>query len=106
MSSIEENQNALELLKQALMFYANSDNYKQTQPVSNNYELFSMIEMDNGSQARFALEQLEKIQTITQNAEEEFVKEVTSAIEDGVETDNVLNLIEQYKEKLENDSNV
>ena len=106
MNSIEENQNALELLKQALMFYANSDNYKQTQPVSNNYELFSMIEMDNGSQARFALEQLEKIQTITQNAEEEFVKEITSAIEDGIETDNVLNLIEQYKEKLENDSNV
>ena len=103
MNSIEENQNALELLKQALMFYANTDNYKQTQSV--HYELFSMIEMDNGSQARFALEQLEKIQKLNEGAEEEFVKNITNAIESGDSIENMTKLINDFKKMSEGGDN-
>ena len=103
MSNEGENQNALELLKQALMFYANSDNYKQTQSV--HYELFSMIDVDNGSQARFALEQLEKIKKLNEGAEEEFVKNITNAIESGDSIENMTKLINDFKKMSEGGDN-
>ena len=102
MSNTEENQNALELLKQALKFYADSNNYKQTQSVANNYELFSMIEMDGGSQARFALEQLEKIRKINESAEEEFVKNLSGAIEANEPMENLEKIINDFKNLTEN----
>ena len=102
MSNEGENQNALELLKQALMFYANSDNYKQTQSV--HYELFSMIDVDNGSQARFALEQLEKIKKLNEGAEEEFVKNITTAVENNESFESLTNIINQYKKEIENEN--
>ena len=62
MSNIEQLQNSIELLKRALTFYAEKDNYivKHNQ----NNTLFSYIEMDNGVQARFALEKLEQIENL------------------------------------------
>jgi hypothetical protein len=53
MNSIEEYQNLVGLLQEALKFYANKENYKASRPV--NGEIYSSIEMDEGSQARFAL---------------------------------------------------
>lgn len=46
--------NMIELLKQALIFYANTNNYSVNRKISD--EIFSAIQMDCGTQARFALE--------------------------------------------------
>ena len=83
MKNLEDYKNQIELLKQALLFYANPDNYNQNQPI--NEELTSLIELDEGSQARFALEQLKKVEKMNQKMEEDYKRvmdETISAIED------------------------
>lgn len=52
--------NKITFLKQALQFYANEKNYIQN--VAAGYELCSRTELDNGAQARFALEQIEELE--------------------------------------------
>ncbi len=105
MNSIEEYRNAIEMLKQALSFYANPDNYRQTQPVANNYELFSMIEMDKGAQANFALNKLRDLENLSKNMEDEFVKNLTGAIENNEETHKLLQMIEDFKKISEIEDN-
>lgn len=61
-NDIEECLNQIELLKQALLFYANVDNYVEKHDVEKN--MFSYIQMDSGTQARFVLKQLENIKNI------------------------------------------
>ena len=63
MNTIEELQNLIELLKQALNFYANGENYKGNKSASNCCSGISVsrVEMDEGSQARFALKQAEDL---------------------------------------------
>ena len=92
MSNIEQLQNSIELLKRALTFYAEKDNYiaKHNQ----NNTLFSYIEMDNGVQARFALEKLEQIENLYKEAEEEYTTEVGDK--------DVLKAIEDFKKQADN----
>jgi len=92
MSNIEQLQNSIELLKRALTFYAEKDNYivKHNQ----NNTLFSYIEMDNGVQARFALEKLEQIENLYKEAEENFTTELTDK--------DVLDAIEDFKKSANN----
>jgi DNA-directed RNA polymerase subunit L len=104
MNSIEEYKNVVELLKQALKFYAETGNYDAKHPV--NSVLFSQIEMDNGAQARFALDKLEELEKLSQNLEDEFVKNVTKAIDSNEPIDNVLKMIEDFKNLTSEDSNV
>jgi len=104
MNSIEEYKNVIELLKQALKFYAETGNYDAKHPI--NAVLFSQIEMDNGAQARFALDKLEELEKLSQNLEDEFVKNVTNAIENNESTDNVLRMIEDFKNLTGENSNV
>ena len=63
--TIEELLNKISLLRKALEFYANEKNYEVSTPM--NRELVSKVEMDNGHQARFALEQTETIEEFNQN---------------------------------------
>ena len=92
MNNIEQLQNSIELLKRALTFYAEKDNYiaKHNQ----NNTLFSYIEMDNGVQARFALEKLEQIENLYKEAEEEYTTEVGDK--------DVLKAIEDFKKQADN----
>lgn len=79
MNNIEEYQNAIELLKQALNFYADKRNYEINIPQNN--ALFSLIEMDSGSQARFALEQAVKIQNVNQKMLDDYDKVISETID-------------------------
>jgi len=96
--------NTIELLKLALNFYADKRNYEINRPL--NDKLFSLIEMDCGVQARFALDKLEELENLSQNLEDEFVRNVTKAIENNEPTDNVLKMIEDFKNLTSEDSNV
>jgi len=58
--TITELLNKIEFLKKALEFYANKKNYVENIPIATS--IASQIELDEGEQARFALEQIEDIQ--------------------------------------------
>lgn len=73
--SIEELLNVIELYKQALKFYAEENNYSE--PVMVVYEgvgneWSTKIKVDAGHQARFALEQGEKIDIFNKKMIEEY----------------------------------
>ena len=97
MSSIEDNQNIVELFKQALKFYGEKSNYDAKHPINN--VLFSQIEMDCGAQARFALEKAEELENLSKTMEDEFVKSVTSAIEKGNDADKIMGIMEEIIKK-------
>lgn len=63
--TVEELLNKIIFLRKALEFYANEKNYDENKTV--NTELVSMIEIDKGSQARFALEQTKLIENYNQS---------------------------------------
>ena len=75
MNNIEEYQNLFELLKQALLFYANENNYYDVE-----HEL-SLIKKDNGSQAKFALKKIQEIFEINQKLHNDYNKIITETIE-------------------------
>lgn len=59
MNSVEEYQNLVELLKQALLFYADKSNYVS------DIGFKPYVELDDyGSQARFALKRIEELDDI------------------------------------------
>lgn len=72
--TIEELLNKIIFLRKALKFYANEKNYNQT--INVNTVLSSLIEIDNGHQASFALEQTEKIEKYNQSLIEDYRKVV------------------------------
>lgn len=57
-NNIEQYKNLVEMLRQALLFYGDDENYKEIQAKG----FKTMIEIDGGSQARFALKQIDKIE--------------------------------------------
>ena len=71
MNNIEDYQNLVELLKQALEFYEEKTNYD-----GDIYHI-SKIAMDNGSQARFALEKIRELEEIHRKIHDEFEKFLT-----------------------------
>lgn len=66
--SIEDYQNIVELLKQALLYYADKKHYDVNHNV--NGELYSSIELDGGIQARFALNKLEEFNKLGEDVKE------------------------------------
>ena len=75
MNNIEEYQNLFELLKQALMFYGDENNYHNVE-----HEL-SLIKKDSGSQARFALKKIQEIFELNQKLHDDYNKIITETIE-------------------------
>ena len=102
--SIEEYQNLIELLKKALEFYADKKNYIQKAGGYN--ELTSQIELDGGSQAQFALEKIKELSEFNKNIENDFVKNITNAIENEENTENIFKLIEDFKNLKNEDNNI
>ena len=75
MNTIEELQNLIELLKQALNFYANGENYRGNRSASSCSGIsVSKIEMDEGSQARFALEKAKQLAELNQKMQDDYDK--------------------------------
>jgi PHP family Zn ribbon phosphoesterase len=74
MNSIEGYQNSIELLKRTLRFYALKENYNVSHPLNN--QLFSFIEMDGGTQARFTLDKLREIEELNEKLEKDYNAEI------------------------------
>lgn len=80
--------NQITLMKEALKFYANEVNYE---PDSD------MIDKDRGSQARYALEQLEKIREINEEMGEDYVKLLEKELDKAKTPDGIKKLINEIK---------
>jgi hypothetical protein len=71
-NSIEGYQNTIEFLKRALEFYANEDNYTAKTPKNNELFAFPPIEMDGGTQARFALDKVKELDELNEKMERDY----------------------------------
>jgi len=85
MNNIEDYQNLVELLKMALEFYGNAENYKTERGV------FNIINIDGGSQARFALDKIKEL-------EKTYVDMKTEYVDVGNKTpEEIFNIIDKLK---------
>jgi hypothetical protein len=69
-----ENNNVFDLMKQALLFYSNEMNYNSNNPINQ-----SLIELDNGEQARFVLNQIKELNDYNDNLNidyEKYIEEI------------------------------
>ncbi len=73
-NSIEGYQNSIELLKRTLQFYALKENYVISHPLNN--QLFSFIEMDGGTQARFTLDKVRELDELNVKMEKDYNAEI------------------------------
>jgi hypothetical protein len=90
-NSTEDYINQIELLKQALLFYGDKENYLFYENKD------APIALDEGSQARFALQRLEETINLNQEMEDEYLKEIREKIESNTPPENILRLIEEIK---------
>jgi len=96
MSDIIELKNQIELMKQALRFYADKENwlfYKNKD---------APAALDEGAQARFALEQLDKIDGINEELSEDYIKLVENEISKTNTPEGIKKLINEIKKIDEN----
>jgi len=108
MNSNEDYQNLVGLLEQALRFYANADNYKINRKTSDH--IFSLIEMDSGTQARFALKLVEDNSKLMDNLNEEYLKDFTENTDDDKikqqSNESLIDGINALKNLLENEDKI
>lgn len=100
MNSIEERDNLIELLKQALKFYANSENYKGNKNASvcaGGWSV-SLIEMDEGSQARFAIESANQLAEANWKMEKDYNNSINELLDTDVDDMDIVNLIKTFKQ--------
>ena len=95
-NSIEGYQNSIELLKRTLQFYALKENYMVSHPINN--QLFSFVEMDGGTQARFTLDKLREIEELNEKMEKDYNAEIDAL--QNMNDDEILNtfLMETFNE--------
>jgi hypothetical protein len=86
-NSIEGYQNTIELLKRTLQFYALKENYDVSHPINN--QLFSFVEMDGGSQARFSLDKIREIDELNEKLEKDYNAEIDAL--QNITDDEILN---------------
>ena len=100
MNSIEERDNLIELLKQALKFYANSENYKGNRSVSicGSGMSVSLVEMDEGAQARYAIETANQLTEINRKMEDDYDKTINELLDTDVDDMDIRNLIKTFKQ--------
>lgn len=101
-NDIEKYKNIIELFKQALLFYENKDNYVTNLYINN--EIHSYIEIDGGSQAKFALEQYKKLDDLNQKLEKDYESLITDFNENKSQEE-LINNIEIFKQ-LGGDNNI
>ena len=98
--NLEEYKNQVELLKQALLFYGNEKNYENEV----RYEESSLIYVDNGTQARFALEQLKIVEAANQEINDDYTKYLSEETDKTQTPEGIIKLINEIKKV--NDGNV
>jgi hypothetical protein len=95
MNNIEDYQNLVIVLKKVLEFYANKENYEVNVPQNN--VLYAYIEMDKGVQAKFALEKIQEFEKNGKSMEDDFIKNLTTAIQNNEEMPKMLQMIEDFR---------
>jgi len=95
MDDNQETLNQIALMEQALKFYADKKNYENNQHAG--YEQLSLIEADNGSQARFALEQLKKIKNMNEEMGEDYIKLLEKELDKAKTPEGIKKLINEIK---------
>jgi len=109
MSSIEEYQNLIEVLKKALEFYADSNSYRVPAQSDSDYKFNCMrpefhlkrVEIDGGSQACFALAKIKEIKDNEEKMQGDYDK-IVNNMSDEINKNPIVNtdyktLIEQYR---------
>ena len=91
MNSEEEYINQIELLKQALQFYANKENYLFFKDKD------APIALDEGSQARFALKLLQDNIDLNQKMSDEYIKNISEKVVKEETQEGILRLMEEIK---------
>ncbi len=99
-NNIDQYKNLISLLNLAVSFYADSENYKK------NNKLFSPVEMDGGSQARFTLQQVQETLDANQKMEEDYTLAMTAAMSE-VYDDSMFNIKKEIEalKNIGNDGN-
>lgn len=90
-------ENIIVLLKKALEFYADEDNYVQKAVGS---ELVTRIEMDNGYQARFAIDNINKLKEFDEKIFIEYTNELQGSLKTEISGEELLNMLNLFKTKL------
>ena len=89
--TIEDYKSLVELLRQALLFYANDRNYEAKD------QLYSLMVVDSGSQASFALTKIKEFTEVSEKLEADYMRNMNEAIAEGESPENVLKIIEGFK---------
>ncbi|MDA3779283.1 MAG: hypothetical protein PF487_03475 [Bacteroidales bacterium] len=89
--SIEQYQNLVDLLKQALYFYSNEENYNGTK------NSIALVAIDKGHQARFALKQINELDDINENVESDY-NDLINDVEKEESSENIIKIIDKIKE--------
>ena len=90
MNNIDEYLNQISLMKQALLFYANEDNYLFFKNKD------APIALDEGAQARFALETLEKVEKVNKEMEADYLDVIKEELPNQ-QPQNIINLLNEIK---------
>lgn len=99
MSNITEYQNLIELLKKTLEFYANKENwlfYKDKD---------ASAALDEGTQARFALEKIKEFNKNQTDSIEEYVKNIENTLEGNEDVDDLYKKLIELRNIAENEGN-
>lgn len=91
----EEENGVVELLKRVLNFYGNKDNYKQNTHL--NEELTSMIELDEGEQARQVLGLVDSLQKESEKMEQDYEKIMEEELKNAADPEKMKSIINSIK---------
>jgi hypothetical protein len=99
----EEYLNLIKYLKLALKFYADKNSYAVNHSMNN--ELCSLVELDKGSQAQFALDKINEFEEYGKNLEEEYAKQIESLSANvaSSQQDGIMKLYEKIREIAKGD---
>lgn len=87
--------NLIELLKQALLFYADKGNYGGAMGT------IAPIDSDDyGSQARFALSKIDEMKTLSETMEDEYNKQLEELLKNENNGADFLKIVENYQKML------
>lgn len=101
MNSIEERDNLIQLMQEALKFYANKSNYVPNSGISS----LSMIMLDSGSQAQFAIDKAKELQETNQKIQDEYDKHVME-LDSYEPEDNPIDLIRIFTQTRDGEDNL
>jgi hypothetical protein len=98
----DEESGVVELLKKVLNFYANKDNYEQNTHL--NEELTSMIELDEGEQARQVLGLVGSLEKEGEKMEKDYEKIMQEELKNVGDPDKMKNIIDAIKNSNKDDN--